>query len=258
MKFRFDVGNNYERREIARAVGLVNLPNGGIWLTGYVQHEGVFFIFCGVGAPGRTGHDYGNHFDGNELVWSGKTGSRKEQPTIANMTAPDAEVHVFWRQSDRDRFTYAGLGRAVSVSDDVPVQVRWRFLNTALGSEGTSAEEIILDDVLSMPAAIVEGAMKRVTVNAYERNPVARKACLAAHGHHCAVCGFDFEAVYGDIGRGFIHVHHLRPLSSIGASYVIDPVKELVPLCANCHAMVHRSDPPLAVEVLAARIKSLT
>lgn len=256
MKFVFDIGSNYSRRDIAVAIGLPDLPNGGSWLTGYVQHEGVYFIFCGVGTPGRTGHDYGNYFDGDELHWSGKTGSRKAQPMIANMTASGAEVHVFWRENDRDPFTYAGLGRAVSVSNDVPVQVRWRFLNPYLGGEGTLPEELRPGEEIGTLAALQEGAVKQITVNAYERNPVARKACLAAHGHDCAVCGFDFEKVYGELGRGFIHVHHVRPLSTIGSTYVIDPVNDLVPLCPNCHAMVHRSDPPLGVRELQALMKA--
>ncbi|WP_069353648.1 HNH endonuclease [Burkholderia cenocepacia] len=258
MKFQFDVGGSYSRRDVALAVGLPDLPSGGSWLTGYVQHDGTYLVFCGVGTPGRTGHDYGNRFEGDELAWSGKTRSHRTQPMIAKMTAPDAEVHIFWRQNDRDNFTYAGLGRAISVSDDIPARVRWRFTNAAHGGEGTLAEEIPTDMAAAVPPTILEGAMKRVTVNAYERNPVARKACLAFHGYRCAACGFDFEAVYGDIGRGYIHVHHLRPLSSVGASYVIDPIKDLIPLCANCHAMIHRSDPPLAVDVLATRLRSST
>ncbi|WP_071752210.1 DUF3427 domain-containing protein [Burkholderia ubonensis] len=127
MTYRFFIGDSYSRRDVARLVGLSDLPAGGHWLTGYLQHEGSYFIFCGVGAPGRTGHDYDNYFDGDDLVWSGKTGSHRHQPMIASMTGAGAEVHVFWRKKDRDDFSYAGLGRAVYVSDDVPVRVRWRF-----------------------------------------------------------------------------------------------------------------------------------
>lgn len=255
MKFVFDIGKDYGRRDVALAVGLSDLPTGGSWFTGYLQHEGVYLIFCGVGTPGRTGHDYGNHFDGGVLHWSGKTGSRKGQPFIASMTKSGAEVHVFWRQNDRDPFTYAGLGRAVSVSDDVPVKVLWRFLNPYLGGEGTLPEEIQPDVVIGNLPFLHEGVAKLISVNAYERNPVARKACLTAYGYNCAVCGFDFEAVYGEIGRGFIHVHHIRPLSSIGINYVIDPIKDLVPLCSNCHAMIHRSDPPMSFAELKSRMQ---
>ncbi|MEN2475113.1 hypothetical protein [Burkholderia sp. GS2Y] len=125
--YRFDFGARYSRRDVARLVGMSDLPKGGPWLTGYAQHEGSYFIFCGVGVPGRTGHYYENYFEGEDLVWSGKTGSRKNQPMIAAMIDVSVEVHIFWRGNDRDDFSYAGLGRAVWVSDDVPVRVRWRF-----------------------------------------------------------------------------------------------------------------------------------
>ncbi|MFA7132931.1 MAG: hypothetical protein WC108_06495, partial [Bacteroidales bacterium] len=70
---------------------------------------------------------------------------------------------------------------------------------------------------------LYEGAKKTVIVNAYERNPKARSLCLEHWGTKCSVCGFDFEKKYGEIGQGFIHVHHLIPVSQIGKSYQIDP-----------------------------------
>ena len=87
---------------------------------------------------------------------------------------------------------------------------------------------------------LFEGAKKTVIVNQYERNQEARKKCIAEHGYICKVCGMDFEKTYGEIGRGFIHVHHIVPISTIGEEYQLDPVKDLVPVCPNCHAMLHR------------------
>jgi hypothetical protein len=87
-----------------------------------------------------------------------------------------------------------------------------------------------------------EGATKSATVNAYERSAAARQACIDYYGFGCAVCGINFEERYGAIGRGFIHVHHLIPIGQAGGSeYLIDPVKDLRPVCPNCHAMLHRS-----------------
>ena len=100
-----------------------------------------------------------------------------------------------------------------------------------------------------------EGAQTRVTVNRYERSAVNRATCLAHHGYRCAACSFDFAEVYGGLGSGYIEVHHLTPVSAMGGSYRINPVTDLVPLCANCHAMVHRTDPPLAVEVLRSVVE---
>lgn len=106
-----------------------------------------------------------------------------------------------------------------------------------------------LPEELTQAAQYFEGAAIQVTVNAYERNPRARAACIAHWGLDCVVCGFNFEAVYGDIGRGYIHVHHLRPLASIGAEYELNPVEDLRPVCANCHAMLHQRRPePWTVE----------
>lgn len=95
-----------------------------------------------------------------------------------------------------------------------------------------------------------EGAISRVTVNRYERNPVNRAACIAKHGTVCAACGFDFGKAYGPIGAGYIEVHHLVPVSKMGGIYVVDPIRDLIPLCANCHAIAHRHDPPLQLREL--------
>lgn len=69
--------------------------------------------------------------------------------------------------------------------------------------------------------------------------------------------GFDFEKTYGEHGMGFIHVHHLRPLSSLGEGYLVDPETDMVPLCPNCHAMVHRGNEamPLSLEALRRLIQ---
>ncbi len=87
--------------------------------------------------------------------------------------------------------------------------------------------------------ALVEGAKKNVTVNAYERNPIARSKCLEYHGCACSICGMDFGEAYGEFAKGFIHVHHIVPIHEIGEEYVVDPIKDLIPVCPNCHAMLH-------------------
>ena len=92
----------------------------------------------------------------------------------------------------------------------------------------------------SSSQGIWEGALKSVLVNKYERNILARRACLAKHGYACSVCGLNFEEKYGEIGQNFIHVHHVVPISTIGQEYQIDPEKDLVPVCPNCHAMLHK------------------
>ena len=93
-----------------------------------------------------------------------------------------------------------------------------------------------------------EGKPKTITVTTYDRNPHARQQCIAHHGTSCVICGFNFEAKYGAIGRGFIHVHHLRSVAEIGQEYEISPVEDLRPVCANCHAMLHKKRPAYSIE----------
>lgn len=99
-----------------------------------------------------------------------------------------------------------------------------------------------------------EGERKTVEVNAIERDPRARRDCLRHHGYCCAACDLLFSERYGDIGDKFIHVHHLKPLSTLRRARDIDPARDLVPVCPNCHAMLHRSRRPMTVAALRRRI----
>lgn len=95
-----------------------------------------------------------------------------------------------------------------------------------------------------------EGVPAREEVLRYERSRLNREACLAIKGTKCSVCGLDFREYYGALGYGFIHVHHIVPVSRMGKGYVLNPATDLVPVCPNCHAMLHREDPPLSIEEL--------
>ena len=100
-----------------------------------------------------------------------------------------------------------------------------------------------------------EGTRKVITVNKFERNSKARSKCIEHHGAECSVCDFDFNEKYGKLGNGFIHVHHLLPVSKIGKSYKVDPIKDLIPVCPNCHAMIHKKNTPYTIKEMKALIK---
>lgn len=101
-----------------------------------------------------------------------------------------------------------------------------------------------------------EGALEVVKVNKYERNRSARDKCIELKGCRCAVCGLDFEEKYGTIGKGFIHIHHIVPISTIGKEYNLDIEKDLVPVCPNCHYMLHKKpDGVYSIDELKARLK---
>lgn len=120
---------------------------------------------------------------------------------------------------------------------------------------GIESYDFNLPEEISDEGDLYEGSKRKVTINAYERNPKARQKCISHYGFHCSVCEFDFGKIYGDIGKGFIHVHHLKPLADIGEEYEIDPISDLRPVCPNCHAIIHRRDPPYTIEEVKSFLK---
>ncbi|MDX2016430.1 MAG: HNH endonuclease [Planctomycetota bacterium] len=117
-----------------------------------------------------------------------------------------------------------------------------------------SERQRLYPDELEPGRMYAEGAKKQIRVNAYERNPKARAACLKHYGYDCAVCAFNFEARYGALGKEFIHVHHLKPLALTDGEYKLDAVADLRPVCPNCHAMLHRGADVLSIEELRTKL----
>lgn len=121
-------------------------------------------------------------------------------------------------------------GLVVEPADEAAIRALWRDFGPPPGTDPT----------LPAPGTYPQDAVTRVDVNRFERDPDAWRACIAHHGTSCAACGFSFEQKYGGIGADFIPVHHLVPVSQLGSTYELDPITDLVPLCANCHAMAHQ------------------
>lgn len=99
-------------------------------------------------------------------------------------------------------------------------------------------------------ATITEGSKKAAISNRYERSIIAREICIKKLGYTCAACKIDFAQKYGSIGKGYIHIHHKIPLSNIAEEYIVNPELDMVPVCPNCHAMLHKKDPPFTIEEL--------
>lgn len=108
----------------------------------------------------------------------------------------------------------------------------------------------------SSDSILYEGASITVIVNRYERNNLAREKCIDHFGAICQVCDEDFGSKYGEIGEGYIDVHHKVEISSIGKQYQVDPINHLVPVCPNCHSMLHKKKPPYTVPELKAIIEN--
>ena len=171
----FVVGKSYSRADVFNELGLRPHPIGGNWFTGYVRHDDVFYVFTNVGSPGRTGHDYGNRWEGSRLRWYGNIGTRQSQPQIQLMLDPGIPVHVFWRSDNSLPFQYAGLAIPLEVKDTTPVEVLWAFTQ-----EEPSAED--RDPGEAPKGKYREGSVRQVTVNTFERSGAARRNCIEHYG----------------------------------------------------------------------------
>lgn len=238
--FSFVNSHRYSRNDVLALLGMNPVPKWGPYVNGYFEYQGAYFIFCNVGVAGRTGHDYANRFEGDDLFWTGKTGAKATHESIRRMVTAGAEVHVFFRENNSEPFTYIGLAHAVSVDDAVPVGVWWSF----------SVQNSAGDPYVRAISTHKEGASVEAIAKHYERSPAARAQCIKHYGATCQVCDMDFAKKYGTWGEGFIHVHHHKPISSASGPYLVDPIKDLIPVCPNCHAMLHRKKDVITVQEL--------
>jgi 5-methylcytosine-specific restriction enzyme A len=174
----------------------------------------------------------------------GRYAKRISESYQINFTARSTEKYKFW-----DLFFNGWDDGAKFVWQLRPEIVE------ALETTGLTGEEKFPNELSpDISEELIEGLKRTITVNSYERNTKARQLCVKHWKAICAVCSFDFEKTYGEIGRGFIHVHHVTPISTIGKSYQIDPVNDLIPVCPNCHAMIHTQEPPLKIDDLKSKL----
>ncbi len=150
--------------------------------------------------------------------------------------------------SAKQRWSPLSSGEKIKEEAAAKLEAEWQHFGGASGVEKISAGKT------EGAGTFHEGAVRQILWSKYERNPKARKLCIESHGVSCAVCGFNFGDVYGEVGANYIEVHHLTPLSQIGGEHEVDPVEDMVPICPNCHAMVHRKNPPYTVEELKKAI----
>lgn len=238
----FTAGYLYSRGDIYEMVNVPEEQRRGNWDTGYNKFNGDWFIFCNIRTVARTGHKHKDEFIGDDLHWYGKTNSKLQNPSMQSMVHPDGNIYIFTREDSRNPlFVYRGNARVKEYQDTTPVKIVWRF-DTAEENQGqVPPEEVTL-------GGLFEGITKTINVNVYERNPVARMKSIEHYGWSCLVCGYNFQHYFGKAGEEFIHVHHVVPLHTIISGYQVDPVMDLRPVCPNCHAIIHRREPPYSIE----------
>jgi len=248
----FTVGKEYTKNDI---YSLLNVPierQKGSWDTGYRSYGGEVFIFTNVGIAGRTGINHGNYWQNENLVWFGKSTSHIQQNLIKMMISNEVNVHIFFRNDAIKGFTYKGLGKALQYEGSNPIQIVWTFINP----DKKPSEQIqAIEGIDEIHKSLTEGCSKRVEVNVYKRSLEARQKCIELKGCSCSICDFNFEKIYGSIGQGFIHIHHINQLSEQKDERTVNPETDLVPVCPNCHSMLHKRQPAFSIEELKRLLK---
>jgi hypothetical protein len=121
--------------------------------------------------------------------------------------------------------------------------------------EASAAKTFRIPEEIPADHAFAEGAVTQVLVNRYERDPAARQRCIEHYGAKCDACGVILSDRYGACVDGLIHVHHLIPLATIRMRYSVDPVRDLRPVCPNCHAVIHSTEPARTIEQVREMIR---
>ena len=155
---------------------------------------------------------------------------------------PLSKVNNYWR------------GGVRVISEEVYERI------TSTATKVIPQKRINKDGLNDLDASLVsgeEGKKKLRYITTYERRPELREAAIAIHGLNCSVCDFNFGAFYGDYAEGYIHIHHLTPVSELPKPSQINPQTDLVPVCANCHSIIHRKkNRTLSINELRVMIKS--
>ncbi|HEY4327338.1 MAG TPA: HNH endonuclease [Mucilaginibacter sp.] len=138
-----------------------------------------------------------------------------------------------------------------------PVKVKRPLFDYIVSNFSDNYQKEIFPELINCEEPFFEGIKKQILVNKYERSSMARKKCMDFHKPICSVCDMNFVQTYGEIGRDFIHIHHRIPIHEIGTKYEINYKEDLIPVCPNCHAMLHRkiNDKEPTVDELREMIK---
>lgn len=133
---------------------------------------------------------------------------------------------------------WSSQSSGIRIKDEVVSELEYKWMNLNKHRKVNKCEVANEFEVVDVEN-IVEGAKKQITVNAYERSSEARRKCIEYYGSRCFICGFDAGEIYGKEFSGKIHVHHIKPLNTIKDNYTVDPINDLIPVCPNCHMILH-------------------
>lgn len=131
-------------------------------------------------------------------------------------------------------------GKEVVNLTEIELENKGNYNSKSTTTLPKEAKEDPLQPAEAPEEELTEGRIHQVNVTKHERSHELRQLCLNHYGYTCKVCGMNFEKTYGEIGKKFIEVHHINPIAETDGEHVLDPKIGLIPLCSNCHSMIHR------------------
>lgn len=241
----------YSRNELKDMFNIIDATiNTGVFQP--QGHKSIWLFITENKSPDRT--QYVDFFDGQVLNFEGQTLGKTDNKIIEHI-ANGNEILVFYRkaksQYDKYAFKYLGRFEYLKHNDDKPKKFVLQSIDL-IANDDSGKLEAAEDKIVPM---YTEGQLHTRIQTYNERNPRLRAEALKIHGSRCVACGFDFFERYGQHGQGYIEIHHLNPISSYGGDVKVNPKMDLVPLCSNCHRMIHRKEEMLTVDELRRIIK---
>lgn len=233
------IGHQYTSKELAALWGYKShhaLIRGIVTQSG--NNDTVVLFVTKEKQAGAT--PYEDRIEGNVLYMMGQEKHGTDQRLMRNLPNSIDTIHLFFREKHHTPFIYYGTCRLLSAVEktDAPSEFELLLLEQA-GDEGEESEEAVIDLLANLNETEIEGKKILSQHIRYERNPQNRKKAILLQGHVCRICGFDFDKVYGkELADAYIEVHHIHQLSE--GQQNVDPSKDLITVCANCHRMLHR------------------
>lgn len=140
---------------------------------------------------------------------------------------------------------------------------QWEDLKLGLDISYRATQDDIKVEVFDETITFQEGLKKIVEVKIYERSCRLRQIAIEHFTKDgeisCDACNFNYRKFYGEIGEGYIEIHHIKPIfkyENEELNKTIDKaLMNVVPVCSNCHRMIHRRrHEPLSINYLTEQI----
>jgi len=231
---QLEIGNVYMRSDLAKLFNITDstINNGVFKLKGY---DSVWLFI--TEQKGSGGPAYQDLLINNILKMDGQTKGRTDDLIISHIQK-GLELLLFYRKKTREGFRYEGKFQYVSHEGSLPTHF---ILQRENGIEEISNNDLkAIAEEESDGEQLLEGGGKERYIRYYERKPKLRAQAIQYHGTRCMICNFSFEDFYGDQGKDYIEVHHLVPVSSLSEKTKVNPCRDMIVVCSNCHRMIHR------------------